>query len=108
MTARIAEPIRFVLSLDSGDDDHYRWALTHWHGIAAVLYATEGDIPEDWRYYTSQSRQDVSFEGIWPDLEYFDLYASSEITHEDLRHAGYVLDRYLRRYKHLSPEFADY
>lgn len=103
---KIAPDIRWNITIDSGDDDAYGWALNHWFDIAETLYATEAAIPSDWTYHNPWSRQHTLTRLLnpsdGPENEMFELAREGLATHPDLTHAGNVLGRYMRRLNHLG------
>ena len=111
---KIAEPIRVFMASDFDPEDLWGWANGHMFGLCAVLYATESEIPREWEYRHSpvQSAQellthflDAPDDCCWPDSEYFDMARRLEISHDDLRHAGNVLVRYMRLLKHAGKDY---
>ena len=94
--------IRALWSLDMGSDRRGS-AKSHAFGISETLYAYGEEIPAAWGFrdpWPVDYRRELlesDDDAEWPDSEYADMLRVGDITGDDLRRAGNVLNRYCRR-----------
>ena len=104
MTLTLAQRTE-ALALARQDDWYDGWGtlMSHWFGIAEALYHAGEDIPAVWQFRHSPIQDCVS---DWPDSEYrWMLSETGQVTADQLRYAGNVLDRLARLYVRAGKDY---
>lgn len=97
-----------------GGGDPWGEGMSHFFGVAEVLYHADQDLPERWQFRHGQSRycnpieafvahsnhdpedeESCDCSGMWPDTEYVPFLDAGPLGVAMLTYAGNVFDRYL-------------
>ena len=82
----------FAMSYDSSDA--YGSVMSHWFGIATVLFVWGEEIPESWDFRPHPLLNHGSNLDQWPDEEYLHMLEDGVFTADDLLHDGNLFCKY--------------